>query len=67
MDTSRYHALCDRIGKLLNDYGKNHTVFDRTPAFQYPRPNGDSLGRNVASAMKRWDFRSLVKEGRSSR
>jgi hypothetical protein len=56
MDTSRYHAQCDRIGKLLNDYGKNNTVFDRTPAFQTHRPNGDVLGRNVTSALKRWDF-----------
>jgi hypothetical protein len=62
MDTSNYYLMCDRIGQLLNDYARDN-VTDRTPAFQMHRPNGDAIGRNVAAALKRWDFRALTRDG----
>lgn len=61
MDTTRYHAACDRIGQLLNAYGQEHN-HDRTPAFQYHRPSSDVIDRAVASALKQFDFRALVRE-----
>jgi hypothetical protein len=52
--------MCDRIGQLLNDYGKNNTGFDRTPAFQMHRPSSDTLGREVAAGLKSFNLRPLL-------
>src|SRR5262245_50857916 len=57
-----YIHACDRIGQILNDYGRDMNT-SRTPAFQYHRPTSDVVGRNVASALKRFDFRVLLETG----
>ena len=61
LSSPAYLAACDRIGQLVNDYGRDHDT-RRTPAFQYHRPSSDVVGRMVASALKRFDLKPLLEE-----
>ena len=59
LSSPAYLATCDRIGQLVHEYGRDQNTC-RTPAFMHVRPSSDLVGRMVASALKRFDFKPLL-------